>query len=404
MEILIVVIAVIAVAAALAGAVALANYIAFKNKLKLISSIDSVEYKNQLKPSVDENGFSVFTTDDDMKIVQLTDIHIGGGCASSKKDLKAMACVASMLQEEKPDFVIVTGDIAYPIPAPFSAMTFNNKYAAKEFAELMEKLGVYWTLTFGNHDTEAFAFYNRSQIGDFYENSGYKYCLFKSGPNEVDGSGNHVVNIKNSKGDITQSLIMIDSNSYVSASKVFSYDNIHENQISWYKNTVLDLKKINGGKNVSSLCFYHIPNMEFKTAWDEYVANGMKDTENVKYVYGVLGEKGGAICCGKEKDEFFSTALQLGSTKGIFVGHDHVNTFSLFYKGIRLTYGLSVDYLAYIGIDKYGIQRGCTVITSRPDSSFDCYQENYYQDKYKLKGFEKESVYLDKNFNQALDK
>ena len=52
------------------------------------------------------------------------------------------------------------------------------------------------------------------------------------------------------------------------------------------------------------------------------------------------------------------------------------------YKGIRLTYGYSIDYLAYIGIMKHGIQRGCTMINIAPDGSFDTKLENYYQDKY----------------------
>ena len=78
----------------------------------------------------------------------------------------------------------------------------------------------------------------------------------------------------------------------------------------------------------------------------------------------------------------FETVLETGSTDSIFCGHDHVNTYSAEYKGVRLTYGMSIDYLAYIGISKEGAQRGCTVITYYPDGSFDCKAENYYQDKY----------------------
>jgi hypothetical protein len=59
-----------------------------------------------------------------------------------------------------------------------------------------------------------------------------------------------------------------------------------------------------------------------------------------------------------------------------------VNNFSIEYKGIRLTYGMSVDYLAYLRISSLGSQRGCTMITVKPDGTFDCTQESYYQDKY----------------------
>ena len=79
---------------------------------------------------------------------------------------------------------------------------------------------------------------------------------------------------------------------------------------------------------------------------------------------------------------FFDRVLAIGSTQGIFFGHDHLNNISLTYKGVRLTYGYTIDYLAYSGIKNYGAQRGCTVITVSPDGSFDCWHENYYQDKY----------------------
>ena len=82
---------------------------------------------------------------------------------------------------------------------------------------------------------------------------------------------------------------------------------------------------------------------------------------------------------------------ELGSTKGVFVGHDHKNNFSLLYKGIRLTYGMSIDYIAFPGMSKIGAQRGCTVIEVSPDGTFDCHAENYYQDKY-VSLYEKETV------------
>ncbi len=77
----------------------------------------------------------------------------------------AINTVATMIRVEKPDFVVVTGDISYPVP--FQAGTFNNKSGAKIFAELMETLGVYWTLAYGNHDTEAYSYYTREQLTDF---------------------------------------------------------------------------------------------------------------------------------------------------------------------------------------------------------------------------------------------
>lgn len=356
-------------------------------------SFETVQIENQLVPEKDENGYWTFTTDRDFKVLQLTDIHIGGGWMSLKKDAMALNAVAAMVTAEKPDLVIITGDASYPVP--FQAGTFNNLSSAKIVATLMEKLGVYWTICFGNHDTEAYSYYSREDISEFYSSGDFKYCLFQTGPEDVDGYGNQIINIKNSKGIITQSLFVFDSHSYIDGDYfgiMWKYDNIHENQIEWYKNALSELNEENnqvykslGSKeksDIKSVAFFHIPLEEYRDAWYEYADNGFEDTENVKLYYGVAGEENKVVYCGSGTDELFETMLELGSTKGIFCGHDHENNFSLDYKGIRLTYGMSVDYLAYPGIYKMGSQRGCTVINFATDGTFKCSAENYYQDKY----------------------
>ena len=64
----------------------------------------------------------------------------------------------------------------------------------------------------------------------------------------------------------------------------------------------------------------------------------------------------------------------LGSTKGFFCGHDHYNNMSLEYEGIRLTYGMSIDYLVMRGIAHKNEQRGGTVITCRRDTTIEIEQ------------------------------
>lgn len=359
------------------------SFVGIKSNQNFIKSLEPVNYESQLEPVL-EDGYYTFTTDNDFKIMQLTDIHIGAGFLSIKKDSMALNAVAAMVSEEKPDLVVVSGDIAYPIP--FQAGTLNNKNSAKLFAELMEQLGVYWCPAYGNHDTETYSYFTREDISEFYTSDEFKHCLLQTGPEDVDGFSNYVVNVKNTQGKITQSVIMLDSQSYVGNGIidgiVMKYDRIHDNQVEWYKNEIAALTEKNGGETPKSIVFFHIPLIEYKDAWTEYVNNGNKDTENVKYIYGKVGEAGDAIYCAPENCGLFDTALELGSTQGFFCGHDHLNNFSLDYKGIRLTYGYSIDYLAYFGIMKYGAQRGCTMIDIAPDGSFTSTLENYYQDKY----------------------
>lgn len=139
--------------------------------------------------------------------------------------------------------------------------------------------------------------------------------------------------------------------------------------------------------------FFHIPIREVKYAYDEYIAAGRQNTDDVVHKGGNDGEGGEVVFSPDEDEQLFETILELGSTKAIFFGHDHLNNFVLDYKGVSLSYGYSMDYSAYIGIAGEGYQRGCTVVTL--GECIDIVHENYYQDKY-TPLYPKESVSLEK--------
>ena len=390
-----VVCAVIIIATVIAGA----NYMMLQSLISFGNSYDKVEYENQLVPEKDENGNWYFTTDGDFKVMHLTDIHIGGGFMSKGVDEKALNAVATMVTREKPDLVIATGDIAFPVP--YTAGTFNNYSGAKAFANLMEKLGVYWDVTFGNHDAEAYSYFDREAMAEIYSDEEFQYCLFQAGPEDVDGFGNHIIEVKNSKGVITQALILIDSQDYVNRNIIDSingtYDNVHPNQVQWYENEINRMNEENKAISkksvpVKSLAFFHIPLVEMLDGWNEFTENEYKDTENLKFIEGVMGEGGKIVYCGLGEDELFEKMLELDSTKAMFNGHDHLNSTTFEYKGIQFSYGYSIDYFAYSGIDKLGSQRGCTMITCKPDTTFAIDKYNYYSDRYDLEGFTRENV------------
>ena len=141
---------------------------------------------------------------------------------------------------------------------------------------------------------------------------------------------------------------------------------------------------------VQSLLFMHIPLMEVRDACNEYLAAGEQSTENLTYIDGKIGENAPYVYCSNEEEMMFERILALGSTKAIFYGHDHLNNLVVEYQGVTLSYGYSIDYFAYSGIDKQGSQRGCTIINCSPDTSFEIIHENYYQDKYPS-NYEKET-------------
>lgn len=118
---------------------------------------------------------------------------------------------------------------------------------------------------------------------------------------------------------------------------------------------------------VNSLVFFHIPLQEYRTAYELYE----KGSDEVKYFFGANGEK---MSCSDHPSKMFETAKELGSTTGFFCGHDHYNNLSVAYQGIRLTYGMRIDYLAMPGIENDDAQRGAELITLHSDSSWDLEQ------------------------------
>lgn len=305
---------------------------------------------------VKEDGRWCFTLPEGRKfrILQLTDVHIGGGLLSYKKDIAAANAVIRTVNAAKPDLIIVTGDMVYPIPV-FSGSR-NNLKSTKTFIKLMEGFCLPWAVVFGNHDEEKSSTHKKSRLSEEYERAAYS--LFQRGEPSITGEGNYSVLLKNADGTLNTALMMIDSNMYLGRGFYSGFDIIHDDQTEWYKREIAKLS--GGGPSVGSMAFFHIPPKEFKLAWEKCYKGNF---DEVTYHGGFVGEKDNYFGYPKTKEcSFFSEMVKLGGVKAMFMGHDHLSTLSLTYKGIRLTYGMSIDYLAYFGIKKKHTQRGGTVI------------------------------------------
>ena len=378
----------------------IANSVATLIIRNYIKTFEPVKYEAQLVPEIGDEGYYTITTDNDIRIMQINDIHIGGGFATCKNDKKACYEIMTMVQKEKPDLIVLNGDSIFCVPAiAFNGGgTFNNKMASKTIMKLFDQLGAYYTITFGNHDTEAFDYTGREKLGALYASDYSKYCIFKR---DFDGYGvtNQCILLKNTDGKIRKAIMVIDSNDYIdnslSSSINWRYDTINDAQVDWAAETIKSLSKSNG-EDVKSFYFFHIPVGEFVTAYRDLEANGFKDTEDTKYIEGFWDEKideamgeriwyGG--CCQTDKDpkdvDKLFEALGpdgLNTMEGIFCGHDHVNNATVVYKGVTLAYGNSIDNIAYSGINAYGLQRGAMVITVKPDGNWSLTHKNAYTD------------------------
>ncbi|MDR3293548.1 MAG: metallophosphoesterase, partial [Clostridiales bacterium] len=297
------------------------------------------------------------------RILLITDTHFGFGLFSKAADTKAERTIRALVEKTNPDLIVINGDLGYPI-ALFSG-TNNNGKQAREISKIMESLSIPWTFVFGNHDVERISRNTKDQLADIYLKG--KNCLFQKGSPNIDGIGNYTINLKNEDGGYNTALVFLDSNRYLSKGFYSGFDHVHDNQIEWYKSEITALSQKVGGI-VPSLMFFHIPIKEFKDAWEKCYSGD----KSVAYHHGFVGERDNYFGYPKTLEtHIFDEVLKLGSTKGIFMGHDHLNTLSLTYRGIRLTYPMSIDYLAYREIAKKHTQRGGTLITIDDSSGFE---------------------------------
>ena len=382
-----------------------------------INSFDPVDYSDtdRVVPEIDpETGYYTFTTDRDLRIMMLTDIHLGGGLWSTAQDRKTVYEVITMLQKEKPDLVILGGDNTFAVPGPVynGGGTLNNYMAAHDVISIFEHEGVYFSTVFGNHDTEVFGYTNRDKLGELYMQDRFEYCIFDQ--NFTDGGdlpsvSNQIILVKNTKGDISKALLLIDSNAYVDDSIKavinWDYDIIRDPEVDWAAKALTDLGK------PKTVAFFHIPISEYRIAYEDLEANGFKDTKKTKYISGVWDELMDEAAESRiwhggiakkdvplaDIDKFFETLGPdgLGILEGCYCGHDHVNNARVRYRGVDLCYAYSVDNLAYAGIDKSGLQRGATIITITPEGRRKTAYKNAYKD-YGIPTDEFVEVYTDR--------
>ena len=306
----------------------------------------------------------------DFRILHLTDIHLGGSLYSYRKDIKALKACYAEIEYTRPDLVIVTGDLCFPLG--IMSMSLNNSAPVYQFAAFMRNLGIPWAFTYGNHDTESLATLKKQELNEVYKSLSYETSgtlLYPYVQPEITGRNNQMIEVRNADGSLNTALFLIDSNAYTGEG-INVYDYIHDDQVAWYADQVKRLQNAEG-EQISSMAFFHIPLQQYRTAYELYESG----SDEATYFFGENGEKMiDKVCCSDYPSSLFDRMLELGSTKAVFCGHDHYNNMSLEYQGIRLTYGMSIDYLAMPGIENDTAQRGAELITLHPDSTWDLEQ------------------------------
>lgn len=294
-----------------------------------------------------------------MSVLQLTDIHLIGSEEHYKDDILAVDAVYTMIERTHPDFIVITGDLIFGqtgYPAEYGMRAWDV------FSCLMDKIGIPWTWTFGNHDHSFLDNLPDTEKKQLFSWCETLYLCDISTP--VSGYSNGMVQLKNSDGSLCTGLILLDSQNEMKNEdeSISGYDYIKQDQIDWYEQQIRSLQA-SDGPEAKSMVFMHIPIEEYRDAWEAFE----QKKEGVSLIE---GQKKEIVSCSPVQTQLFEKAVELGSTKAFFCGHDHLNNFHLEYFGIHLVYAKSIDYVAYPGIDLLTEQRGATLIEIDADGRF----------------------------------
>ncbi len=259
--------------------------------------------QNEKKLKFNKNG--------EFKIVQFTDTHID---LENNKNLSVYKTVKKIIEIEKPDFVILTGDII---------TEKNAKEGYQRFSDIFRKANIPWAIVFGNHDSQGDI--SRKDLSDYIEK--LPYCMNKDVGDEVYGNTNFVLSVYGKNKKVEALLYCLDSNVNSTLNPVVEgYGWFSFSQIDWYLKKSKQFTDTNGGKPLPALAFFHIPLPEYTQAWN-----------NKKFP--PIGVKNEDECSPDINTGMFSAMLEGGDVMGTFVGHDHINDYIGIYYNIALAYG-----------------------------------------------------------------
>lgn len=273
-----------------------------------------------------------FNADKKFKIVQIADVHYVWKDTASEE---AIACINKILDIEKPDLVVYTGDLtASKAPAREAITRVVTTAASRKIP---------FAVTLGNHDDEQDL--NRVQLFEVLKTIPYNRTETVAG---LSGVTNFILPIQGSVNAKNEAVLyFLDTHAYPADKKMGSYDWLKLDQINWYVQQSKAFTAANDNKPLPALAFFHIPLPEYNLAASD---------EKTK----LIGSRMEKACAPELNTGMFTAMLESGDVMATFVGHDHDNNYLAYWKGIVLGYGqFSGTYKTYNNLPE---GRGARVI------------------------------------------
>ena len=287
-----------------------------------------------------------FNSDHKFKIMQIADTQEIPAVSPD-----TLSLINNALDREKPDLVIFTGDQIKGYSKKLKKDPAIIESTTDILVEPIAKRNIPFMVTYGNHDAQC-GIDNRGQY-KFYA----KYDNFISGDlRNSDDVGTADIQIYSSTEDKPVfELYIIDSHG--KAKDGAGYAPVDKKQIEWYVSRREQLKAENGDY-LPSLVFQHIPVPEFF----DVIKKVPKGTKGAVPAYGaheneyfVLNDEtiaeGGFMLESPASPDVntgeFEAMSEKGDVLGIYVGHDHNNSFVVKYKGVDLGYTQGAGFNVY---------------------------------------------------------
>lgn len=293
---------------------------------------------------------------------KFTVLHITDLYTDYPVDSTVSGFISEVLDREKPDLVVLGGDIA--------TGPKETKYQEiKEICSLFTDREIRFTLVFGNHDSQYG--YTNEELLEMYRKAGGRFCMAYDAVVSLSGCGNHGLSVRSSDGSrVALELWMLDSGAYLPKEKGgenLNYENVRPDQMDWMIR--------NYDVSVPSVVFQHITvpeiyNALFKDVKPRHTGRMIQNLAEGTYLLipnlAVIDE--GFIlerpCPGYYNTGQFERISVLNKcvdngVKAIFTGHDHSNNYSVEYRGVNLVNTASVKPAEKL---RDNINRGCRVI------------------------------------------
>lgn len=244
------------------------------------------------------------------KIMQASDLHLSTGLGKCREpiphlkdeskceaDPRTLEFLERMLDEEKPDLVIISGDQVNGDTAPDAAT------AIFKLADIFVKRRIPYAAIFGNHDDEGNL--DRSQSMALLQQ--LPYSLSEPGPVDVDGVGNYIVEVlDHTSSHSALSLYLLDTHSYSPDERRYrGYDWIKPNQIEWFKSSSERLQKSHREYRYihMNLAFIHIPLPEYRDRNSVFYGNWTEPSTAPRFNSGfrdaLVSENVVVVSCGQ---------------------------------------------------------------------------------------------------------